>query len=51
MFAYIGVLAGYYSVVLISIADAVALQFTLPIFTTIFAMIALKEQGSSALSI
>lgn len=44
VFAYIGVLAGYYSVVLISIADAVALQFTLPIFTTIFAMIALKER-------
>lgn len=44
VFAYIGVLVGYYSVVLITIADSVALQFTLPIFTAIFAMLILKER-------
>ncbi len=43
VFSFLAVCAGYYSVTLIAIADAVALQFTLPIFTVIFAAIALKE--------
>ncbi len=41
--SYFGMLASYYSFTLIPIADAVALQFTTPIFTTIFAIIFLKE--------
>ena len=36
--------ASYYAVRLITIADAVALQFTLPIFTAIVAAIALRER-------
>jgi drug/metabolite transporter (DMT)-like permease len=40
---YGGVLTGYYAVRLISIADAQALQFTLPFFTFVFAAWALKE--------
>jgi len=41
--SYFGMLASYYSFTLIPIADAVALQFTTPLFTTIFAIIFLKE--------
>ena len=40
---YGGVVASYYAVRLISIADSQALQFTLPFFTFIFATWALKE--------
>ena len=40
--AYAGMFASYYSVRLITIADSVALQFTLPIFTAILATILLK---------
>ncbi len=43
VFSFMAVYAGYYSVTLIAIADSVALQFTLPIFTAVFAAIALKE--------
>ncbi len=43
MLGYGGLVAGYYAVTLISIADAQALQFTLPFFTIIFAAWALKE--------
>lgn len=41
--SYFGMLASYFSFTLIPIADAVALQFTTPLFTTIFAIIFLKE--------
>jgi len=44
-FAYSAMFCGYYSVRLITIADSVALQFTLPIFTLIFAVILLKERA------
>ena len=44
-FAYSAMFCGYYAVRLITIADAVALQFTLPIFTLIFAVILLKERA------
>ncbi len=40
---YAGLVAGYYAVRLISIADTQALQFTLPFFTFVFAAWALKE--------
>jgi drug/metabolite transporter (DMT)-like permease len=40
---YSGLVAGYYVVRLISLADAQALQFTLPFFTFVFAGWALKE--------
>ena len=40
---YGGLVAGYYAVRLISIADTQALQFTLPFFTFIFAAWALNE--------
>jgi len=43
IFSFAAVYAGYLSVTLITIADAVALQFTLPIFTVLFAAIALNE--------
>lgn len=41
--SYLGMLASYYSYTLISLADAVSLQFTTPLFTTILAIIFLKE--------
>lgn len=44
---YCAMLAAYYSVVLITIADSIALQFTLPFFTIIFAMLALREKVRS----
>lgn len=43
LLGYGGLVAGYYAVTLISIADAQALQFTLPFFTIVFAVWALKE--------
>jgi drug/metabolite transporter (DMT)-like permease len=43
VFSFAAVYSGYYSITLIPIADAVALQFTLPILTAVFAVIALKE--------
>ena len=43
VFSFLAVCAGYYSVTLIAIADSVALQFTLPIFTAVLAAITLKE--------
>jgi len=43
-FGYVWVLASFYSVTLIAIADSQALQFTLPFFTIIFAMLFLKER-------
>ena len=41
--SFLAVYAGYYSVTVIAIADSVALQFTLPIFTALLATLALKE--------
>lgn len=41
---YGGMLAGYYALVLIPMADTVALQFTLPIFTAILAILFLGER-------
>ena len=41
--SYLGMLASYYSYTLISLADAVSLQFTTPLFTTILAILFLKE--------
>lgn len=41
--SYFGMLASYFSFTQIPIADAVALQFTTPLFTTVFAIIFLKE--------
>jgi drug/metabolite transporter (DMT)-like permease len=40
---YAGLVAGYYAVRLISLADSQALQFTLPFFTFVIAAWALKE--------
>ena len=45
VFAYGAMFCGYYSVRLITIADSVALQFTLPIFTLILAVVLLKERA------
>ena len=45
VFAYSAMFCGYYSVRLITIADSVALQFTLPIFTAILAILLLKERA------
>lgn len=41
--SYLGMLASYYSYTLIVLADAVALQFTTPLFTTVLAIFFLKE--------
>lgn len=41
--SYLGMLASYYSYTLISLADAVSLQFTTPLFTTVLAVLFLKE--------
>jgi drug/metabolite transporter (DMT)-like permease len=41
--SYTGMLASYYAYTLIVLADAVALQFTTPLFTTILAIFFLKE--------
>lgn len=41
---YGGMLAGYFALVLIPMADTVALQFTLPIFTAILAILFLGER-------
>ncbi len=44
---YCAMFAAYYSVTLITIADSIALQFTLPFFTIIFAMLFLGEEVRS----
>lgn len=44
LLGYAGMLAGYYSLKLIPMADSVALQFTLPLFTAILAMMFLGEK-------
>lgn len=41
--SYLGMLTSYYSFTLMSMADAVALQFTTPLFTTLLAILFLKE--------
>lgn len=41
--SYFGMLSSYYAYTLITIADATALQFTTPLFTTVFAILFLKE--------
>jgi len=41
--SYLGMLAAYYAYTRISLADAVALQFTTPLFTTILAILFLRE--------
>ncbi|NQU72167.1 MAG: DMT family transporter [Rhodospirillales bacterium] len=41
--SYLGMLASYTSFTLMPIADAVSLQFTTPLFTTVLAIIFLKE--------
>ncbi|NQU72166.1 MAG: DMT family transporter [Rhodospirillales bacterium] len=41
---YCAMFAAYYSITLITIADSIALQFTLPFFTIIFAMAILGEK-------
>jgi drug/metabolite transporter (DMT)-like permease len=41
---YCAMFAAYYSIILITIADSIALQFTLPFFTIIFAMAVLGEK-------
>ena len=41
--SYLGMVASYYAYTLIALADAVALQFTTPLFTTVLAIIFLKE--------
>lgn len=41
---YAGISLSFYSVTLIPLADSLALQFTLPLFTIIIAMILLNEQ-------
>lgn len=43
-FGFLGMCTGYYSLVLINVADSVALQFTLPIFTMISAVFLLGEK-------
>ena len=40
---YAGISLAFYSVTLIPLADALALQFTLPLFTIVFAMVILGE--------
>jgi len=42
--AYGGMLAGYYSLMTISLADSIALQFTLPVWTAILAALFLGER-------
>jgi drug/metabolite transporter (DMT)-like permease len=42
--AFIGMCTGYYSLSLINVADSVALQFTLPIFTMFSAVLMLGEK-------
>jgi drug/metabolite transporter (DMT)-like permease len=44
IFTYSAMFAAYYSVTLITIADSIALQFTLPIFTILIAMVTLGEK-------
>ena len=44
VFGFLGMCTGYYSLTMINVADSVALQFTLPIFTTMFAIWLLKER-------
>ena len=41
---FLGMCTGYYSLVLINVGDSVALQFTLPIFTMIAAVLILGEK-------
>lgn len=42
---YAAMFSSYYSVTVIALADSMALQFTLPIFTSILAVIFLREQA------
>lgn len=42
--SYLALLSGYYALTLIVLSDAVALQFTLPIFTALMAIVLLKER-------
>ena len=49
IFGFLGMCTGYYSLVLINVADSVALQFTLPIFTMMFAIWLLKERPTPTL--
>ena len=44
IFGFLGMCTGYYSLTLINVADSVALQFTLPIFTMMFAIWLLREK-------
>lgn len=44
LMGYIGIALSFYSVTLIPLADSLALQFTLPLFTIVFAMIILSER-------
>tara|TARA_Y100001970_G_scaffold279250_1_gene386237 strand:- start:1633 stop:2469 length:837 start_codon:yes stop_codon:yes gene_type:complete len=44
LFGFFGMCTGYYSLTLINVADSVALQFTLPIFTMICAIWLLREK-------
>ncbi|MEC8726730.1 MAG: DMT family transporter [Pseudomonadota bacterium] len=44
VFGFLGMCTGYYSLTMINVADSVALQFTLPIFTMMFAIWLLKER-------
>ncbi len=41
---YVGISLSFYSVTLIPLADSLALQFTLPLFTVVFAVIILGEK-------
>ncbi|MBB42773.1 MAG: hypothetical protein CMM44_03305 [Rhodospirillaceae bacterium] len=44
VFGFLGMCTGYYSLALINVADSVALQFTLPIFTLFCAALILREK-------
>ena len=46
--AYTGMLAWYYAITLMLLADASALQFTLPLFCLVFAVLYLKENADPA---
>ena len=41
---YVGIALSFYSVTLIPLAESLALQFTLPLFTIVFAMLVLGER-------
>jgi drug/metabolite transporter (DMT)-like permease len=44
LFGLLGMCTGYYSLILIDVPESVALQFTLPIFTTLVAIVLLGEK-------